>query len=242
MFSETAELYDLIYQQFKDYDEESRRIAALLERVHPGARTVLDVACGTGEHARILGTGSDLAVDGLDIVPEFVRIAEQKNPGRTFFRADMTDFDLRRTYDVVLCLFSSIGYVRTPDNLCRALGCFRRHLAPGGVVVVEPWFEPRQWQPGSVFLQTAEVEGLKVCRMSHSRVRDGVSVLDFHYLIGRPEGIEHRRETHELGLFTRAEMERSFAESGLQVVEYDSEGLTGRGLFLARAAREQENS
>lgn len=37
MFSETAELYDLIYQQFKDYTGESRRIAGLLERVHPEA-------------------------------------------------------------------------------------------------------------------------------------------------------------------------------------------------------------
>lgn len=238
MFSESAELYDLIYQPFKDYGEESRRIAALLERVHPAARRVLDVACGSGEHARILGTAFGFRVDGLDVEPAFVRIARAKNPGRQFFHADMTDFELGRTYDVVLCLFSSIGYVRTLDNVRRALDRFRRHLAPGGVVVVEPWFEPGQWQTGSVFLKTAEVEGLQVCRMSHSLVRDRVSILDFHYLIGRPEGIEHRRETHQLGLFTTAEIERSFVQAGLEVMEYDPAGLTGRGLFVARAARQ----
>jgi SAM-dependent methyltransferase len=236
MFSESAELYDLIYQQFKDYGEESRRVAELLRRIHPGAHRLLDVACGTGEHARILGAEHGYAVDGVDLDPEFVRIARSKNPGRTFVAADMVDFALGRSYDAVLCLFSSIGYVRTLENVRRTLACFRRHLAPGGVVVVEPWFAPDAWQAGRVYTRTVEADGVHVCRMTHSVVRDGLSVLHFHYLIGRPQGIEHRREVHELGLFTRAEMERCFVEAGLEGVEHDPDGLTGRGLFVARAA------
>jgi SAM-dependent methyltransferase len=238
MFSETAELYDLIYGQFKDYVGESRRIAALLEGVHPGARRLLDVACGTGEHARVLAAEHGYAVDGLDLEPELVRIARSKNPGGQFFCADMVDFQLERRYDAVLCLFSSIGYVKTLENVRRTLESFRRLLAPGGVVIVEPWFEPGQWRAGGVFVKTAEAEGIHVCRMSHSTVRDGASVLEFQYLIGRAGRIEHRREVHELGLFTAQEMQRCFAEAGLAVVEHDPEGLTGRGLFVARAATE----
>ena len=236
MFSETAELYDLIYQQFKDYKEESKRIAALLERIHPGAKTVLDVACGTGEHARFLHSEHGLEVDGLDLEPAFVRVAQEKNPAGEFVCADMVDFDVKRRYDAVLCLFSSIGYVKTLQNVRRALSNFRRHLAPGGVVVLEPWFEPAQWRAGSVYLQTAEIEGVKVCRMSHSVVQENVSVLEFQYLIGRAAGIDHRKEEHRLGLFTTAEMRRCFSEAGLTVAEYDPVGLIGRGLFVARAA------
>lgn len=234
MFSESAELYDLIYQQFKDYREESRRIAALLKRIHPEAESVLDVACGTGEHARILSAEYGYRVDGLDLEPEFVRIAHRKNPGREFFCADMITFDLKRSYDAVLCLFSSIGYVNTLENVRRTLQNFRRHLAPGGVVVLEPWFGPGQWETDSVFMKTAEAEGVKVCRMSHSVVRGRVSVLEFQYLIGRAEGIEHRREVHELGLFSTEEIRHCFAEAGLDVVKYDPEGLIGRGLFVAK--------
>jgi SAM-dependent methyltransferase len=235
MFSKSADLYDLIYQQFKDYADESRRVAELLERIHPEARTVLDVACGTGEHARILARDHGYRVDGLDLEPGFVRLAEQKHPEGRFVCGDMTDFDVGDRYDVVLCLFSSIGYVRTLENVERALRQFRKHLAVGGVVVVEPWIEPADWRGGRVFMHTAEFEDISVCRMSHSVRRGRMSELEFHYLVGRGEGIEHLTERHELGLFTRDELKRCFVAAGLGDLQYDPKGLVGRGLFTAQA-------
>ena len=50
MFPAFVEYYDLIYSAFKDYASETAQIVALLRRLHPQCRTVLDVACGTGEH------------------------------------------------------------------------------------------------------------------------------------------------------------------------------------------------
>ena len=43
-----------------------------------------------------------------------------------------------RAYDVVLCLFSSIGYVKTKSNLNRAVKCMANHLTPGGILLIEP--------------------------------------------------------------------------------------------------------
>ena len=53
MYSATAEIYDAIYS-FKDYAGEAAKIREIVARERPGARTILDVACGTGEHARVL--------------------------------------------------------------------------------------------------------------------------------------------------------------------------------------------
>ena len=72
MFSESAHFYDLIYSTFKDYNAEADTIASLLRDLRPGCRTVLDVACGTGTHARLLADrGFD--VDGIDRAGLFVR-------------------------------------------------------------------------------------------------------------------------------------------------------------------------
>jgi len=228
-FVESAELYDAIYH-FKDYRRECERLRALIDEAASAAGTILDVACGTGEHARFLK--DHYSVDGVDINENYLRAARQKNPAGNYIRADMTDFDLGRTYDVVTCLFSAIGRVMTFERLERAIACMARHVRPGGALIVEPWFTPDQWNPGSLFVHVGEIGAAKVCRMSLSG-RDGdISVLLYHYLRGTPENVEHYTERLELGLFTRDEMTWAFESAGM-AVRYDSEGLMGRGLYLA---------
>ncbi len=235
MFSESAEIYDRIYGQMKDYAAEARAIAERLREIHPRTTTVLDVACGTGEHARFLATHHGFLVDGVDLDPAFVRIAAAKNPSGRFVRADMVEFDLGRRYDAVVCLFSSIGYVRTEDRLRRALTCFREHLATGGVAVVEPWFQPGAFASGQTTSRTVEAGGLKIVRDGTTEIDGRLSRVRFDYRIEGPEGLRQATEVHELGLFTVEEMMSAFAAARL-AVDYDPRGLTGRGLYVARAA------
>ncbi len=230
MFSHTAQYYDLLYG-FKDYRVEADGIRAIVTREHPTARTVLDVACGTAEHDRFLA--DTYSVDGVDINQEFVDIAKTKNPRGTYSPADMAEFDLGRRYDVVMCLFSSIGYLKTPERVAQALTCLREHLNPGGVVLVEPWFTPDAWHPGNVHLLTAETDAVKICRMNRSETEGNISVLHFHYLVGTAEGVTHLEEYHELGLFTVEQMKCAFESAGL-AVRYDAGGLTDRGMYVAR--------
>jgi ubiquinone/menaquinone biosynthesis C-methylase UbiE len=233
VFSETPELYDLIYGSFKDYGAEAGQVAALLANRVPQARTVLDVACGTGEHARILGRDHGYQVDGLDMEPGFLELARRKVPEARFWQADMADFDLGVEFDAVICLFSSIGYLESLARVESAFGCFRRHLAPGGVVLVEPWLTPDVFHPGRVYMHTSNADDTQVVRMSHSTVEGRVSRLEFHYLVGTSAGIEHRIEEHVLLMSTPAEIEGALRRAGFGSVEYDPEGLTGRGLFCA---------
>ena len=235
MFAASAELYDLIYGAFKDYAAEARALAALLREVHPDAQTILDVGCGTGEHARMLAQEYGYHVDGIDLEPGLIEIAQQKNPAGRFEQADMLDFDLGNRYDAVVCLFSTIGYARTAGNVRRTLERLRQHLAEGGVAVVEPWLTPGVVRDGTIYLHTAEAEDLKVCRMSHTELDGRLTRLHFEYLIGRAGRVERASEVHELGLFTVEEMTEALRAAGL-TAEHDPKGLTGRGLYVARAA------
>ncbi len=208
-------------------------LAASIRRTHPRARTVLDVACGTGEHARSLAEEHGFEVDGLDLDPAFVQIARRKLTRGTVYQGDMTSFQLPRRYDVVLCLFSSIGYVRTLENVRRTFDRFRTHLAEGGLTLVEPWFAPGVLQHGTVGMKTAKREDVSVARMSHMQVEGRLSRVRFEYLIGRPGGIAHASELHELGLFTTEETLECFRRAGLQAT-HDPKGPADRGLFVAR--------
>ena len=233
-YSQTAAYYDLIYRDQKDYAAEAAQVAALIRAACPDAQTLLDVACGTGEHALALAAqGFD--VDGTDIEPAFVEMARRKHPEGSFFEADMRTLETPTRYDAVVCLFSSIGYVLTVEYLNQTLRAFARCVRPGGVVIVEPWFEPGEMTHGFISLHTASTEDVKICRMSRTTLHETRSILDFEYLLGRATGIDHFSERHALGLFTRRDMETAFQQADLSV-EYDTEGLTGRGLYMGQPA------
>ena len=232
MFDESAEYYDLIYLPMKDYAAESAFVAALLRLHRPGCRTVLDVACGTGEHARWLAA-EGFAVDGLDINPTFLRIAREKHPAGQFFEADMRDFRLSQRYDAIVCLFSSIGYAGSIDGVESTLRCFRDHLAPGGITLVEPWFPPGILDPSRVAVNEGAGPGVHVRRECHVEVEGSMSRLLFDYEITSGGGRHQMHERHELGVFSSDEMIDAFTRAGLHA-EYDSQGLTGRGLYVAR--------
>ncbi len=231
MFENSTKWYDALYS-LKDYQQESEAIVSFLRREHPRAESILDIACGTAEHDKYLSF--TYSVDGIDINSEFIEIASTKNPDGDYICADMTDFDLSRTYDIVLCLFSSIGYVKTIDNVIKTLLCFKKHLSEDGIIVIEPWFVPAAWNPdGRVHMLTGETAEGKICRMNISEQKDSLSILNFHYLIGTGNGVEYFTELHELGLFSLEEIKEAFNTVELSV-KYDKDGLTGRGLYIAR--------
>jgi SAM-dependent methyltransferase len=230
VFSRTAHLYDAIYA-FKDYAAEAAEVRGLVQERAPGARTLLDVACGTGKHLAELRAWYE--VEGVDVDPALLAIARDRLPGVPLHEGDMVDLDLGRAFDVVTCLFSSIGYVVTRERLAAACAALARHVAPGGLLVVEPWLTPDVFVPhhvGAVFVDEPE---LKVARMNAPLVLTEPLVVEMHYLVGTPAGVEHLVERHELGMFTREEYVGAAAAAGLEAEWLDG-GPMGRGLVMGR--------
>lgn len=232
-YHEAAHVYDLLYASGKDYGAEAQLLADLVRDKMPAANALLDVACGTGEHAHRLARDHDFAVDGIDLEPHFVEIARAKHPHGQFRVADMVSFDLGRQYDVVLCLFGAVGYVRTLDRLAAAFECFTRHVAPGGLVIIEPWFPPGKLTDGHIVLRTGHDEHRTACRMSRTEVQERLSRLHFEYLIGDATGIARLSEVHELGLFTEDEMLQALRQAGVDPNHEESD-LTRSGLYVGR--------
>jgi len=230
VYGRMARYYDRMYA-FKDYRKEAALLVGLLEIQGAERLTLLDVACGTGRHIEQLQTY--FRVEGMDISSELLAVARGRMPGTVFHLGDMTGFDLGRRFDVVTCLFSSIGYTRTLEGLADAVRCMTAHVVPGGVLVIEPWFTPDGWRPNTVHSLFIDEPELKIARISTSFRSGRMSSFDLHHLIGTPAGTEHFVEHHEMGLFEIREMVSVMEDAGLTVT-CDPAGLTGRGLYLGR--------
>jgi ubiquinone/menaquinone biosynthesis C-methylase UbiE len=172
-------LYDTIYS-FKDYERESTIVHELASsRKQSAGNTLLDIACGTGMH--LLHLKKNYECTGVDLSPFLLKAAAERNPECTFIEGDMRFLELGQWFDVVVCLFSAIGYVRTFDALESTLARFYTHTAPGGVAIVEPWLFPENYHDGHMSLDTVDLPGYKVARMTTNTKVGDLSVMDMHY-------------------------------------------------------------
>jgi SAM-dependent methyltransferase len=106
-------------------------------------------------------------------------VARERLPNVPLHEGDMADFELGKRFDAVVCMFSSIGYVRSEERLRSAIAAMARHLEPGGVLVVEPWLSPEVWADrhvGAVFVDEPE---LKIARMNVGQREGAVSIFEF---------------------------------------------------------------
>ena len=230
MYGRSAFVYDDLHR-FLDYDAAARALHATIMQRRPGARHLLDVACGTGKHLEVLRQWYE--VEGVDINAGFLTVARQRLGDVRFYQQDMAVMDTGRRYDVITCLFGSIAYVRTPENLRHTLLRFEKHLTESGLIIVEPFFSPEQYWTNRVTLNVTDLPELKTVWMYTSPPPvNNIATVDYHHMIGTPSGIEYFVERHELGLFTSEQYLEAFSGAGLEAT-LDPTGFFGRGAYIA---------
>ncbi len=231
MYKKLAKYYDLIYH-WKDYEKEAHSIKDLIKKYKKSdGNKLLDVGCGTGKHLECFL--DDFSCMGIDINNEMVEVARTKFKDVIFEQKDMIDFNLKKEFDVILCLFSSIGYVKTYSNLEKTMLNFKNHLKKGGVLIIEPWFTKSTYWDGHPGMTTYEGEAIKIARLNSSKIEGDLSIMEMHYLIAeKDKDVIHFVDTHELGLF-ETDKTLDFMEKACLQAEFLKDGLMeGRGLFI----------
>jgi len=131
------------YEHFaKFYDATMGNRAGSAEFVHnliqthaPQAKTLLELACGTGAVLEHLAAHYDVA--GLDVSPAMLRIAGARLPNVELHQADMTAFELGRTFDALICVFDSINHLLTFRSWKEVFRSSVKHLAERGVFIFD---------------------------------------------------------------------------------------------------------
>ena len=231
MYKELAEYYDLIYH-WKDYKAEANTIKGLIKKYKVSdGKYLLDVGCGTGMHIKYFKDA--FSCTGIDINKEMVQVAKSKVSDVIFKQGDMIDFSLKTSFDVILCLFSSIGYVKTYSNLERTIKNFSNHLKKGGVLIVEPWFTKSTFWVGEPGMTTYDGKDVKIARLNTTKVEADLSIMEMHYLIARRnEDIKHFVDIHELGLFETDITLKYMEDANFKSVFLKDGLMKDRGLFI----------
>ena len=123
MFTKSQAFYDAIYAaRGKDYAAEAAWLRAAIGVANPGAKRVLDVACGTGAHLRFLHRHFEVA--GEDADAAMIEIAKRALAGRSAARRTDAGSRRRNGRSIAECLFGSIGYVADEAELRTTIARF----------------------------------------------------------------------------------------------------------------------
>jgi len=206
LYRKFARYYDLIYQ-WMDYPGEAEFIKQMVElnQQSPG-NNLLDVACGTGNHAQYLTDSFNVV--GLDINPEMMNIAREKVPEMELIQGNMKEMDLDRDFDTIICLFSSINYHTNLLELEETFKRFYHHLKPGGVLIFDLGFCTENWEEGRMLVDAAVEGDLQLARISQSRLYDGVFDANFVFLINEDGIMDFEVDQHRIGVFSTPEVNR----------------------------------
>jgi len=232
LYGELARYYDRIYAK-EDAAALAQRVEAVARRAlrRPGRR-LLDVGCGTGRH--LVEFRRNFEVAGVDVNPAMLRVARATlGPKIPLAEGDMREFDLGERFDVLVCLFSAFGYLLTRGDRDRAAANFFRHLAPGGVALIEGWVLPEHWKDRHTDLLTYADATTKIARVTWSYRRGDVSMLDMHYLVADGEGpVRHFTELHRMALVPPEEVLGSLRRAGFRARVLRSGRFALRGLYV----------
>lgn len=227
-----AKYYDQIYH-WKDYRKEAIKIGRMIKRYkRSSGNTLLDVACGTGKHISYLR--KDFSCVGIDVSAQMLAVARKNLPGIRFVHGNMVDFDLGKQFDVVLCLFSSIGYLKTRYAVRKAVANFAKHMKRGGILIIEPWIRKSEWMDKTVHMQRYDSDSLKIARVNFGRMEGAFSVLDERYLIGeRGRGISNVKDRQRMRFFEVRPTLAAMRKAGLEPRFTQDSLMPGRGLIIA---------
>jgi|GEM_PF-532851 len=237
-YNELAKYYDLTYLK-KDYAKEIKLLTRFIfSNKKSWGRDLLDVACGTGRHISLLK--NRFTCTGVDVSPAMLKEAKKNSRGVKFFKGDMKNFKLNKSFDVVTCLFSAIGHLKNYNELEKTIKNFSAHLKPGGVLLIEPWMTNIDFNQAP-YLLTYESEDLKIARLSVGKGNGDNMTFDFNFLVaekGKP--VKHFIDVMTLTKFDVKKTKKIMEKYGMKA-RFDKRGiLTGKGLFIGTKRFEQQ--
>jgi SAM-dependent methyltransferase len=200
-----------------------------------GAKTVLDLGCGTGRHDLLLA-GKGYSITGVDMSEEMLAVANSQlssviqqgslgsHPSSlNFFQGDIRTVRLDRTFDVVISLFHVISYQTTNKDLADAFATAGAHLAPGGIFIFDCWYGPAVLTDRpAVRVKRLEDEQIMVTRVAEPVMHPNENVVDVNYNVfvrdKASKAVEELRETHRMRYLFLPELELLLRGTGMSIV------------------------
>lgn len=233
MYRELAAWWPLLSPPEEYADEAAFFAKVLSETGLPPSPSLLELGCGGGSNAFYLKKRF-AEVTLTDLSTHMLAISQALNPECEHIQGDMRTQRLGRTYDVVF-IHDAIDYMRTSQDLSRAVETAFIHCRAGGITLFVPDHVRETFQPSTDHGgNDSNGRALRYLEWTYDPdENDTMYTTEYVYLLhqgNEPVQVEH--EQHICGLFPRAQWLRILQEAGFQPEIIRDEYQ--RNIFVAR--------
>ncbi len=225
LYKRFAKYYDLIYAG-KSYAEETRFLSGLIKKHKIRGKDLLEIGCGTGNHAISLKS-KGFKITGIDLNKEMLAVARKKTKSITFRQGDMRTFRLKKRFDIILCLFSTIHYNLSYMDLEKTLRNFYDHLEEGGMLIFDMGFNDERWdEDKSRHLCDCSDDEVDLIRFSKSTRKGNHGFLNMAYILRKDNKFHFGEEMHKLRIFRTPQVKKTLERIGFKAQLF--EGYSNR--------------
>jgi len=229
VFAYYAEIYDTL-NAGKDYEKEAEFVAELLREVAPGARTLVNFGCGTGQHDLLLAKRGFETL-GVELSQHMLEQARARGlesnlpEGQVrFTQGDFRSFDAGRSFDAVVSLFHVMSYQTGEADVAAAFATLSAHMTGRSVALFDLWHGPAvEHVLPETRVRRAENENLKILRIAEPQ-HDGsahVVTVKFTFFVENKKtgAISSFEELHPMRYFFPEEIREHIKAAGLKLRE-----------------------
>lgn len=221
-----ASVYDILYRD-KNYEKECDFIEALFKKCNNQPKTILDLGCGTGEHAIILAKRG-YKVTGVDRSSPMLEIARKKSKNKgleiEFIEGDLTNMSLNRKFDAVISMFAVMSYQTTNEAVSSVCRLARESLVPGGLFMFDCWHGPAVLtdKPTTRIREIISGNGKRIIRFAEPKldIMNHTVKVKFRVWRVKDNTFTETLETHTMRFFFSQEIKYFLEVAGFKEIEF----------------------
>jgi SAM-dependent methyltransferase len=237
VFNDYSAYYDLLYQD-KNYKAEVDYLDQLIKTHGVGAKTILELGCGTGKHAFLLA-GKGYSVHGIDLSEQMLQCAhsnlsshKEYKKNAMFSLGDLRTIRLKKKFDVILSLFHVMSYQTTNLDLQKAFETASKHLNPKGLFIFDFWYGPAvEFNKLKIRIKKFDNESLKIVRIAEPTIHTKKHVVDIDFTIyiheKKTKKIQKLQEKHSMRYLFEPEIKKLCIDNKFKLINFQ-EWLSGK--------------
>jgi ubiquinone/menaquinone biosynthesis C-methylase UbiE len=201
----------------EDYIEEAEFLTGLIRNhLDYEPKSMLHLGCGGGHMDMTFK--KHFTITGIDKSTAMLDLARRLNPECEYILGDMTDLDLRRSFDIAL-IYDSVNYMLSEAQLTAVFETAFRHLKPGGLALTVVEQTPHSFRQNNTKVQHRQKGGIELTYIEHwydPDPSDTTYETIYIYLIRKDGHLSIEHDLHACGIFPLDTWERLLRTVGFE--------------------------